>query len=323
MQLKLRMRGSCDVSHSVVDFVGFNSSMWYSWYSSLLPVLLTATTACKFFVASSLEYAGGQHPILEPGHWERSSRPPCPLAAPTGPMPSMRMHPTLPASPVAVQILIFTAILVATECLEPTPRADLQALIASGDPFRLPSGQPATYRGAAFERAGAGERWPLGVGFTLTAPRTEPVEARSPKSPQIPAAGPDGTALTGLGARGLAQEASPGVGDPEIPVSEETRVVDTRYPFSTVGQTGGGCTGVLVRRSCYMTAGHCVYDPVAGSVKGGLRFVPGRNGREEWRPHGSFKSVGWRVPNRWLTAGDARFDAAVVRLAEPVGETLG
>ncbi|CAD7699085.1 unnamed protein product [Ostreobium quekettii] len=240
-------------------------------------------------------------------------------------MRCIHMRSAHPTARVVAQVLVIAASLCAVRCRK--PRAGLQAPADAGNPFPLPSGRPATHGAPAVDSAGEGESWQEGARLSsrssLAPARASPADDRGPKVQQTQAAGPGDAAPNGLGARLLAQEAGESVGDPEIPASEEARVLDTRYPFSTVGQTGGGCTGALVGRRCYMTAGHCVYDPAEGAAKGGLRFAPGRNGREAWAPHGSFGARGWRVPNRWLTAGDARFDVAIVRLAEPAGEALG
>lgn len=92
--------------------------------------------------------------------------------------------------------------------------------------------------------------------------------------------------------------------------------------FFRIGSDNFTCSGTIVEsagQNVVFTAGHCVYDQIAGFVNE-VAFVPGyENGNS---PYGIFSGSQWFTTPRWASSGSNSYDIGVVALQEPV-EALG
>ncbi|PNH07558.1 Glutamyl endopeptidase, partial [Tetrabaena socialis] len=101
------------------------------------------------------------------------------------------------------------------------------------------------------------------------------------------------------------------------------------YPLSSVGQLRNGCTGFLAGPCHVIAVAHCVYDPKTDTWWPGLEFSAGRNGPDEWAPHGTVTWRGVDVPEQWRrgrssgAAGSEPYDYALLVLSAPLGRRLG
>lgn len=125
----------------------------------------------------------------------------------------------------------------------------------------------------------------------------------------------------------------------EVPMAQEHS-----YPFSTVGYIDSDCTGTLVARSTVLTAGHCVFDRRNQQWKANLDYWPNmaaggphchksggctRDTAVAWAHvdtlfvHASTDDLCPDGSHGCSSAQDSVFDIALIRLAEPVGDTYG
>lgn len=117
--------------------------------------------------------------------------------------------------------------------------------------------------------------------------------------------------------------------DQELPIPNfEERIKVTpqqsiESPFSSIGQVWFGCSGALVGPCHYLTAGHCVFDPLAFQVRRPIDFNPGRNGLNSLFPLGRFQAVRTLPAVRWTTMVDPRYDAAIVQVQGRPGDEIG
>jgi protease YdgD len=113
-------------------------------------------------------------------------------------------------------------------------------------------------------------------------------------------------------------------------------LVPDALPWRAIGQletaSGSICTATLIADDVVLTAGHCFKDPDTGRFDPAVRFSAALNGK-----HAAARVATTRVfVDRRLFAGltaeggglivdpkVARYDYAFVRLAEPIGRTLG
>ncbi|CAD7701076.1 unnamed protein product [Ostreobium quekettii] len=129
--------------------------------------------------------------------------------------------------------------------------------------------------------------------------------------------------------RVLAQSPDPRFGEePGLPSTSGGRVrvpveVSADEPFKMIGQVGSFCSGALVGKCHYLTAGHCVWDPDTGRFSAGVNFNPGRNGQEMAQPLGRYQALQVYSSVRWTLFGDVTKDAAIVHVSGTPGEELG
>jgi len=90
----------------------------------------------------------------------------------------------------------------------------------------------------------------------------------------------------------------------------------------------GSCSATVVstpRRNVVVTAAHCLYDPLSGTVSRHVVFVPAYDDGE--RPFGSFAARSTAVLGPWARRANTNFDVgAVVLRAGPqghVGDVVG
>ncbi|MEP6798899.1 MAG: trypsin-like serine protease [Lapillicoccus sp.] len=82
------------------------------------------------------------------------------------------------------------------------------------------------------------------------------------------------------------------------------------------------CTGWMISKDTLLTAGHCVHTGGSGgSWYSGLTFKPGSNGGTA--PYGTLTSRGTWSLNGWVNSGSTEYDAAIIKLSRPVGNTVG
>lgn len=93
--------------------------------------------------------------------------------------------------------------------------------------------------------------------------------------------------------------------------------------FFSKGGDDFSCSGTVVEsadRNLVFTAGHCVYDSIAGAFVDEILFVPGyENGSA---PYGIYPGFQWFTTPRWASSGSNSYDIGLVALQSPI-EDLG
>ncbi len=108
-----------------------------------------------------------------------------------------------------------------------------------------------------------------------------------------------------------------------------TRVANTAiFPYSAMVQLEidfpyGSvlCSGWMNGADTVATAAHCLYYAGLGGWAQRITAYPGRDGA--LAPFGSVAALNWNVRQKWINTQGARHDYGVIRLAEPIGETVG
>lgn len=90
----------------------------------------------------------------------------------------------------------------------------------------------------------------------------------------------------------------------------------------------GSCSATVIntpRRNVVVTAGHCLYDPLSGTVSRRVVFVPAYEDGD--RPFGSFEARSTTVMTPWARRANTNFDVGVVVLGANqrgrVGDVVG
>lgn len=201
----------------------------------------------------------------------------------------------------------------------------------------------------------AGAALALGLAATgsaqaATAPSAEPGTTRASLSPDA-LVSPSGAVVTPAAARAalsakgaVPQGSSPSAGpsrgltatavspdrlSPSSVIGADNRfqvTATTSYPFSStvlIERNGAlHCTGWMISKDTMLTAGHCVHTGGSGgSWYSGLTFKPGSNGGTA--PYGTYTSRGTWALNGWLSSGSSDYDAAIIKLSSPVGNSTG
>ncbi|MFP7487274.1 trypsin-like serine protease [Priestia filamentosa] len=95
-------------------------------------------------------------------------------------------------------------------------------------------------------------------------------------------------------------------------------------PYSSIAllfSSQSVCTGSLIAEDKILTAAHCVYDKSTSSYFKETSVYPGMNNDE--MPFGGSDSVEYYVPQSYIDSGKAKYDYAVVKVAEPIGKEAG
>jgi hypothetical protein len=93
--------------------------------------------------------------------------------------------------------------------------------------------------------------------------------------------------------------------------------------FFRVGSDNFTCSGTVVEsagRNLVFTAGHCVYDQIAGRFVDEISFVPGYENTNT--PYGIYPGFQWFTTPRWASSGSNSYDIGLVALQSPI-EDLG
>lgn len=115
-----------------------------------------------------------------------------------------------------------------------------------------------------------------------------------------------------------------------IDTDERRQVIDTTvFPFraivSLVMKFGDDdafiCTGFFIDADTVATAGHCVYSHAKGSWATSITAYPGRNGASA--PFGSTYATHVYATSGWYDDQDHRYDYGAIKLAAPLGNTVG
>lgn len=107
------------------------------------------------------------------------------------------------------------------------------------------------------------------------------------------------------------------------------RVPDTTvFPYSAIVQLEvefrfgtALCSGWMMGPDTVATAAHCLYYSGLGGWAQAITAYPGRNGSVA--PFGSVAAQTWSVRQKWINTQNPKHDYGVIRLAEPIGDTVG
>lgn len=104
-----------------------------------------------------------------------------------------------------------------------------------------------------------------------------------------------------------------------------------RYAVKLVMRLNQGmamCSGTMIGRHTVLTAGHCVYNRDYGGWVTELSVTPAAGGRsmahsEYISPYGTVRAASLTASAAWLNREDFKYDTAIVRLEENLGDYTG
>lgn len=108
----------------------------------------------------------------------------------------------------------------------------------------------------------------------------------------------------------------------DYPIRTVVKLYVTMYNPSNGQSSNVTCSGIMVGDNEVMTAGHCVSaggsDPTYASA---ITVVPAYNMGSS--PFGSTEMTQWLSFTQWTNNGNWDYDIAMVKLAQPIGNTVG
>ncbi|MFP7225848.1 trypsin-like serine protease [Priestia filamentosa] len=106
---------------------------------------------------------------------------------------------------------------------------------------------------------------------------------------------------------------------------ERTSVKDTsQFPYSSVSllfSFDSVCTGAFIAPDRVLTAAHCVYNSNLETYYRQTSVYPGMN--NDKFQLGTTDSVEYYVPEEYINTGKAKYDYAVIKVADPIGKDAG
>ena len=98
--------------------------------------------------------------------------------------------------------------------------------------------------------------------------------------------------------------------------------IATEYPLRTIGRVDIGCTGTMINKKFYLTAGHCVFNATKKTWNQNLNFSAAQSDNAK-KP---YNTVAWDkawTSTEYMKSADINFDWALVRLKTELGTQTG